>query len=84
MKKSQIGSLTFTRSVDNFSIPFLVGLASDHSDDDDNGDDGDYGDEDVDDDDDDDLTGDHDVLSEVRTAWIFELLLNVFAPVAHL
>ena len=46
MKKSQIGHLTFTRSVDNFSVPLLVGLASDHSDDDDNGDDGDYSDED--------------------------------------
>ena len=40
--------------------------------------------EDVDDDDGNDLAGDHDVLSEVRTARIFELLLNVFAPVAHL
>ena len=90
MKKSQIGSLTFTRSVDNFSIPLLVGLASDdHSDDD-----GDYGDDDVDDDDHDysdddfddgnDLTGDHDVLSEVCTTRIFEHLFDVFAPVAYL
>ena len=47
-------------------------------------DDGDYSDDDVYDDDWNDLAGDHDVLSEVRTARIFELLLNVFAPVAHL
>ena len=45
-------------------------------------DDGDYSDDDGDDGN--DLTGDHDVLSEVRTARIFELLLDVFAPVAHL
>ena len=32
----------------------------------------------------DDLTGDHNVLGEIRTARIFKLLLNVLAPVAHL
>ena len=89
MKMSQIGHLTFTRSVDNFSVPLLVGLASgqnddddDYIDDDDN--DGDYSGDDIDDDDGNDLTGDHDVLSEVHTAQIFELLFDVFAPVAYL
>ena len=99
MKKTQFGNLTFTRSVDHFSVPLLVGLASgqnddddDYIDDDDNdgddddgdGDDDDYSDDDVDDDDGNDLTGDHDVLSEVHTARIFELLLDVLAPVAYL
>ena len=41
MKKSQIGHLTFTRGVDNFSVPLFVGLASDHSDDDADDDDND-------------------------------------------
>ena len=41
MKKSQIEHLTFTRSVNNFSVPLLVGLASDHSDHDGDDDDGD-------------------------------------------
>ena len=87
MKKTQFGNLTFTRSVDNFSVPLLVGLAGDHNNDDDHGDDDDEKKDDgignviVDHD---DLAGDHDVLGEVRTAWIFELLLNVLAPVAHL
>ena len=86
MKKSQIGHLTFTRSVNNFSVPLLVGLEGNHNNnDDDNGDD----DDEKNDDgnvvgDHDDLAGDHDVLGEVRTARIFKLLLNVLAPVAHL
>ena len=99
MKKTQFGNLTFTRSVDNFSVPLLVGLASGHNDDDgdyiddddndgddDNGDgdDDDDDDDDVDDDDGNDLTGDHNVLSEVHTTRISELLVNVFAPVAYL
>ena len=78
-------SATFTGGVNNFSVPLLVGLAGDHNNDDDNGDDDDEKNDDgnviVDHD---DLAGDHDVLGEVRTAWIFELLLNVLAPVAHL
>ena len=46
--------------------------------------DADDGDDDVDDDDGNDLTGDHNVLSEVHTTRISELLVNVFAPVAYL
>ena len=86
MKKTQFGNLTFTRSVDNFSVPLLVGLASGQNDDDDDyiDDDGDYSGDDIDDDDGNDLTGDHDVLSEVCTPRIFELLLDVLAPVAYL
>ena len=89
MKKTQFGNLTFTRSVDNFSVPLLVGLASDHNDDDDDyidddDNDDDCSDDDVDDDDGNDLTGDHNVLSEVHTTRISELLVNVFAPVAYL
>ena len=56
-----------------------------HNNDDDNGDDDDEKNDDgnviVDHD---DLAGDHDVLGEVTTARISELLLLVLAPVAHL
>ena len=80
-------SATFTGGVNNFSVPLLVGLAGDHNNDDDHGDDDDEKKDDgignviVDHD---DLAGDHNVLGEVRTAWIFELLLDVLAPVANL
>ena len=78
-------SATFTGGVNNFSVPLFVGLEGNHN----NNDDDDGDDDEKNDDgnvivDHDDLAGDHDVLGEVRTAWIFELLLNVLAPVAHL
>ena len=47
MKKSQIEHLTFTRNVDNFSIPLFVGLASDHSDDDGDDNDDDFSVDDI-------------------------------------
>ena len=85
MKKPQMGHLTFTRSVNNFSVPLLVGLPGDHNnDDDDDGDDDGKKDDGNVVGDHDDLAGDHDVLGEVRTARIFKLLLNVLAPVANL
>ena len=85
VSERKLRNATFTGGVNNFSVPLLVGLAGDHNNDDDNDDD----DDEKNDDgnvvgDHDDLAGDHNVLGEVRTAWIFELLLNVLAPVAHL
>ena len=84
----KLRNATFTGGVNNFSVPLLVGLAGDHNDDygddDERKDNGNVVDDDNDDEGDDDLAGDHDVLGEVTTARISELLLDVFAPVAHL
>ena len=88
VSERKLRNATFTGGVNNFSVPLLVGLAGDHNDDygddDERKDNGNVVGDDNDDEGDDDLAGDHDVLGEVRTAWIFELLLNVLAPVAHL
>ena len=74
VSEKKFRNATFTGGVNNFSVPLLVGLAGDDEK-------KDEGNVIVDHD---DLAGDHDVLGEVRTAWILELLLNVLAPVAHL